>query len=224
MNKLHSSAKGLTGQRFGRLVAIEPTDERRNRIIIYCCHCDCGKQCFVRSVDLRNGHTKSCGCLSRELTKKRNTTHGMSEASIYKIWRGILARCENPNDPAYKNYGGRGIKVCERWHKFENFYADVGDPPQGMTLDRRNNDGNYEPENFRWATRKEQVLNSRPNSCGPCRQRWFKSYNEKTGKQHEDNNQHAFAKKYNLRQAGISACLNDNQKTHKGWTFQWLPA
>ena len=149
--------------------------------------------------------------------------HGMEGTPIYCCWFRMLARCENPKDPGYKWYGGRGIKVCERWHDFRNFYADVGDRPDGLTLDRwPDNDGGYGPGNWRWASWQEQQNNRRPISCGPCRQRWFFAYNEDTGEWDEDNNQCAFARKYNLRQGDVSACLCGKQKTCKGWTFQWL--
>lgn len=220
-----SKAMDLTGQKFGRLAVMGPTNERRNRKIIYCCWCDCSKKCFVRSADLRNGHTKSCGCLVKELTKKHNTKHGMYRTLIYYIWRDMLARCENPKNPAYKNYGGRGIKVCERWHSFENFYEDVGDPPEGMTLDRYpDNDGNYEPLNFRWATWKEQQNNKRPISCGSHKQRWFFAFNLDTGEWFEDDNQKEFARQHKLNQGQISNCLHKKLKAHKNWTFQWLPS
>lgn len=89
------------------------------------------------------------------------TKHGMSKTSIYRCWQQVIQRCENPKSPDYKNYGGRGITVCERWHTFENFYEDMGDKPKGLTLERINNDGNYEPGNCEWATWKKQQNNRR---------------------------------------------------------------
>jgi len=116
-----------------------------------------------------------------------------------------------------------GLKCANVGIKFENFYADVGNPLGGMTLDRwPDNDGDYEPTNFRWATYSQQRFNSRPASCGPFKQRWFFAYNEDSGQWDEDNNQSEFARKWNLNQGHISACLCGKQKTHKGWTFGWL--
>ena len=215
-NGLHHNAKHLTGQRFGRLTAIEPTEKRYDGKIVYHCLCDCGKQCFIRSSDLRKGHTRSCGCLVKDV----NTTHGMTKTSIYSCWTHMIQRCENPQCAIYKYYGGRGIKVCDRWHKFENFYEDVGDPPEGMTLDRwPNNDGNYEPTNFRWASCQEQSNNQRPKSCGSRKQYWFYGHGP-NGEMIIENNQHHVARIFGLTFQNISHCLNGKQKTHKGWTFQ----
>lgn len=216
--------KDIKGQRFGRLTVLKPTEERCHGHVMWLCECSCGNKCLVASHSLRHdGGTKSCGCISKETTIRRSITHGMSEASIYKIWRGMLARCNNPNNPGYKNYGGRGIKVCERWHSFENFYADVGDPPKGKTLDRwPNNDGNYEPTNWRWATRSEQRFNARPRSHGPCRQCWFYGHGP-SGEMIVENNQNHVARVFKLHSENVSACLRGKQKTCKGWTFQWIP-
>lgn len=149
--------------------------------------------------------------------------HGMAKTSIYSCWQLMIQRCENPNNPRYKYYGGRGIKVCERWHTFENFYADVGNRPKGKSLDRwPDNDGDYKPTNFRWATRKEQRANSRDCSCGPFKQRWFFAYNENTGEWDENNNQSEFARRHKLNQGNIPECLRGRRLQHKGWTFEWI--
>ena len=149
------------------------------------------------------------------------TKHGMYKMPIYRVWLNMIQRCKNPNDKDYKNYGGRGIKVCKRWHSFENFYADVGDPPAGMFIDRwPDNDGDYELGNWRCATSSQQKFNSRPASCGPLKQRWFFAFNLNTGEWDEDNSQKAFAHKRNLNQGHISGCLCNRLKTHKGWIFQ----
>jgi len=148
----------------------------------------------------------------------------MTGTPILKTWWHMIQRCENPNHPGYKNYGGRGIKICERWYDPRNFYADVGNRPDGMTLDRwPDNDGDYEPTNWRWATPSQQRLNSRSASCGPFKQCWFFAYNENTGEWDEDDNQCMFARRWNLDNSHISHCLRGRQKAHKGWTFQWIP-
>ncbi len=102
---------------------------------------------------LKSGNTKACGCLHK--------THGMSEHPLYSVWGQMKERCQKPTNQAYKNYGGRGISVCERWESFENFLFDIGIPPKGLTLERMDNDGNYEPGNCKWATRSEQRANQR---------------------------------------------------------------
>ena len=125
-------ALDLKGQRFGRLTVVRVADKRarRGNTIWWLCKCSCGKWTTVRSDHLRFGCTKSCGCLRRDL----HTKHGRSGTPTHKIWTGLFDRCENPNNTGYQYYGGRGIKVCERWHSFENFFADMGERPEGLTI------------------------------------------------------------------------------------------
>jgi hypothetical protein len=155
----------LTGRRFGRWVVIKKHPERQRYpgcvFILWLCRCDCGTERPVIGNSLRQGTSTNCGCLKRENFIKRVTMHGMSKTAIYAVWKAMRQRCSNPNHPEYVNYGARGVCVCQRWESFELFYSDVGDPPAGLTLDRRNNDGNYEPGNWRWATRSEQNTNRR---------------------------------------------------------------
>ena len=150
----------LTGQRFGRLIVIHPTQKRGNGgNIVWKCQCDCGNTVKVSGDNLKRGHTKSCGCFQREAV----TTHGKRYTFVYKSWAQMKTRCLNPDDIDFKNYGARGITVCNRWLKFENFLADMGERAEGLTLGRINNNKGYSPDNCEWQTYKQQGNNRRDN-------------------------------------------------------------
>lgn len=125
----------------------------------YLCRCDCGEQAEIHGPHLRNKKTTQCRLCSNREKAKKNISHGKSRSSTYKIWNQIHQRCKNPKATGYHRYGGRGISVCERWHDFRNFLYDMGERPDGLDLDRINNDGNYEPSNCRWVTHRENCQN-----------------------------------------------------------------
>lgn len=155
----------LIGRRFGRYVVTGDAGVRgKGRLRYWECVCDCGKTKQVAQSSLLKGISQSCGCLSAELASARRKTHGRSRTTEHTVWLGMKQRCTDPNYPAYKHYGGRGISVCSRWDDFEMFLADMGPRPDGMTLDRYPDvNGNYEPGNCRWSTAKQQANNKRNN-------------------------------------------------------------
>ncbi len=152
----------LTNRTFGRLLVVGISHKTRDNRVYWYVRCACGSEHTILGGALREGRTRSCGCLHKEISVNRATTHGMTKTRTYRCWNDMKQRCYNSKARNYKYYGERGITVCKRWvDSFENFLADMGEMPKGLTLERVNNNDNYTPKNCKWATWKEQNNNKR---------------------------------------------------------------
>lgn len=199
------------GDRFGRLIVLSFDKDRFSPSTgyksdsMFLCQCDCGNKKSILNYSLLNGATKSCGCLSRETTSRVRFKDGHTKMPGNEIWRGIMLRCFNPKSTHYACYGGRGITVCERWKSCASFLEDMGTPPfDGATIDRIDVNGNYEPSNCRWATRKEQSQNTRIKvSLGKLKQMDENNNVVKLWGSIRD-----AASFFGINYSGISACLS----------------
>ena len=161
--------QSLVGRKFGRWTVLEYSHNNAHREPVWVCKCDCGTIKKVVGANLKSGISKSCGCLHSEIAKRRMTTHGMRYTRIHGVWAGMIERCENPKHKDYKSYGGRGITVCDEWRKdfvafkdwaYQNGYDENAKQGQ-CTLDRKDVNGNYCPDNCRWVSMAEQNKNKR---------------------------------------------------------------
>src|SRR4030095_15427246 len=164
--ELRDRLESVINQRFGKLIATDQWEMRNNGPYILC-RCDCGAEKWIRIYPLVYGRSRSCGVYARSWTVARHTKHGLTNHPVRGVWKAMIARCYNPSNRYFQHYGGRGITVCDRWigspQGLLNFMEDMGQRPEGLELERIDNDGNYEPLNCKWATRVDQCNNMRSN-------------------------------------------------------------
>lgn len=164
----YNTARCRIGQQYGRWTIVRWSHRAPGAGDHWVCRCECGTEKTVRAANIVRGQSRSCGCYSREVRSVGHPRHGKSRTRVYKKWASMISRCKSPANPSYRHYGGRGICVCDRWLSFENFWADMGEPGPGQSLDRIDVDGNYEPSNCRWASIRTQNNNKNTNRFLSC--------------------------------------------------------
>lgn len=174
----------LTGKRFGRLTVVSRAENSKSGKTRWRCKCDCGNECVVHGDSLKSGNTKSCGCVRRESSHNKATTHGMSDTPLFAVWWAMISRCKNPNNKSYKNYGGRGIRVCDEWTDSSKFFewAIKNGYAEGLTIERIDVNGGYEPSNCTWIPKEKQARNKTNNRMieingeRKCLAQWCEEY------------------------------------------------
>ena len=174
----------LTGKRFGRLTVVSRAENSKSGKTRWHCKCDCGNECVVHGDSLKSGNTKSCGCVRREYNHNKATTHGMSGTPLFAVWWAMISRCKNPNNKSYKNYGGRGIRVCDEWTHSSKFFewAIKNGYAEGLTIERIDVNRGYEPNNCKWIPKEEQARNKTNNRMieingeRKCLAQWCEEY------------------------------------------------
>lgn len=215
--------KDLTGERFGALCVIKRVENNKHNQIVWLCKCDCGNKITISGMHLNRGGSKSCGCLRGKNISKAKTIHGMTGTKIHKIWIKMQERCLDRNNNRYDRYGGRGIKICDRWMNFINFKEDMYDSflehakiygEKDTSIERIDIDKDYCIDNCKWITLAEQAGNTSKN-------RWFEAVSP-NGDIFKSKNQTEFARKNNLSQSGIWQTLNNILISYKGWKFNYI--